>query len=56
MIPAELLVLSAAPGSPAEDGLRPLDGLGADGGAEPGPARPAVTPPAPSTAAPRVPS
>ncbi|MFE3761035.1 helix-turn-helix transcriptional regulator [Streptomyces sp. NPDC059104] len=28
----ELLVLSAAPGSPAEDGLRLLAGLGADGG------------------------
>ncbi|WP_279345531.1 hypothetical protein [Streptomyces sp. AP-93] len=26
----ELLVLSAAPGSPAEDGLRLLAGLGAD--------------------------
>lgn len=34
----ELLVLSAAPGSPAEDGLRLLAGLGADGGA----AHPAV--------------
>ncbi|MFF0428113.1 helix-turn-helix transcriptional regulator [Streptomyces sp. NPDC004520] len=29
----ELLVLSAAPGSPSEDGLRLLAGLGADGGA-----------------------
>lgn len=28
----ELLVLSAAPGSPAEDGLRLLAGLGADSG------------------------
>ncbi|MGW6981950.1 helix-turn-helix transcriptional regulator [Streptomyces sp. NPDC054932] len=39
----ELLVLSAAPGSSAEDGLRLLAGLGADGGAErvsPSPASP----------------
>jgi hypothetical protein len=28
----ELLVLSAAPGSPAEDGLRLLAGLGANSG------------------------
>ncbi|PWK71345.1 helix-turn-helix protein [Streptomyces sp. CG 926] len=32
----ELLVLSAAPGSPAEDGLRLLDGLGAGRGADTG--------------------
>ncbi|MFF9090571.1 helix-turn-helix transcriptional regulator [Streptomyces sp. NPDC014991] len=37
----ELLVLSAAPGSPAEDGLRLLAGLGASGGD----ARPTVTAP-----------
>ncbi|CAM5324468.1 hypothetical protein GCM10010343_31820 [Streptomyces avidinii] len=41
----ELLVLSAAPGSPAEDGLRLLAGLGADSGAERVPLRPAATPP-----------
>ncbi|MEV7414724.1 helix-turn-helix transcriptional regulator [Streptomyces sp. NPDC089919] len=35
----ELLVLSAAPGSPAEDGLRLLAGLGADGAAPHPPAR-----------------
>ncbi|MEV7562710.1 helix-turn-helix transcriptional regulator [Streptomyces sp. NPDC089795] len=35
----ELLVLSAAPGSPAEDGLRLLDGLGADGAGERAPQR-----------------
>ena len=29
----EMLVLSAFPGSPAEDGLRLLAGLGADSGA-----------------------
>lgn len=40
----ELLVLSAAPGSPAEDGLRLLAGLGADSGD----AHPNATPPAPS--------
>ncbi|MGZ9935188.1 helix-turn-helix transcriptional regulator [Streptomyces sp. NC-S4] len=40
----ELLVLSAAPGSPAEDGLRLLAGLGADGsGAERVSKRPAAT-------------
>ncbi|MGF1427985.1 helix-turn-helix transcriptional regulator [Kitasatospora sp. LaBMicrA B282] len=38
----ELVVLSAAPGSPAEDGLRLLAGLGADGGAARPAARPAV--------------
>ncbi|MCF3180617.1 helix-turn-helix domain-containing protein [Streptomyces polychromogenes] len=41
----ELLVLSAAPGSPAEDGLRLLAGLGADdgGSAQPARARPRPT-------------
>ncbi|MFE1791811.1 helix-turn-helix transcriptional regulator [Streptomyces sp. NPDC059525] len=41
----ELLVLSAAPGSPAEDGLRLLAGLGADdgGSAQPAPAHPRPT-------------
>ncbi|GGS24500.1 transcriptional regulator [Streptomyces nojiriensis] len=52
----ELLVLSAAPGSPAEDGLRLLAGLGADGsGAErvsPRPAVPLSTPSTPSIPAP----
>lgn len=43
----ELLVLSAAPGSPAEDGLRLLAGLAADSGAE------RVSPPAPAPASTR---
>nr|CEL18093.1 hypothetical protein [Kibdelosporangium sp. MJ126-NF4]CTQ90678.1 hypothetical protein [Kibdelosporangium sp. MJ126-NF4] len=34
----ELLVLSAGPGNPAEDGLRLLAGLGANGG-DPHPTR-----------------
>ncbi|MFI1645677.1 helix-turn-helix transcriptional regulator [Streptomyces avidinii] len=45
----ELLVFSAAPGSPAEDGLRLLAGLGADSGAERVPLRPAATPPTAAT-------
>ncbi|MFJ6479624.1 helix-turn-helix transcriptional regulator [Streptomyces sp. NPDC091682] len=43
----ELLVLSAAPGSPAEDGLRLLAGLGADSGAERVSPRPAAAASAP---------
>ncbi|MFJ8477816.1 helix-turn-helix transcriptional regulator [Kitasatospora sp. NPDC094011] len=46
----ELLVMSAPPGSPAEDGLRLLAGLGADTGAGgpalPLPTAPAILPPA----------
>ncbi|MFD4736016.1 helix-turn-helix transcriptional regulator [Streptomyces virginiae] len=47
----ELLVLSAAPGSPAEDGLRLLEGLGADNGGERAVPRRTDTPPVPSSAA-----
>ncbi|MFE5516165.1 helix-turn-helix transcriptional regulator [Streptomyces virginiae] len=47
----ELLVLSAAPGSPAEDGLRLLEGLGADNGGERAVPRRPDTPPVPSSAA-----
>ncbi|MFF4421612.1 helix-turn-helix transcriptional regulator [Streptomyces sp. NPDC001549] len=49
----ELLVLSAPPGSSAEDGLRLLAGLGADGGAERLSLHPVATPSTPSPAAPR---
>ncbi|WP_327381372.1 MmyB family transcriptional regulator [Streptomyces sp. NBC_01207] len=45
----ELLVLSAPPGSPAEDGLRLLAGLGADSGAERVSPRAASATSAPST-------
>ncbi|WP_406116732.1 hypothetical protein [Streptomyces virginiae] len=47
----ELLVLSAAPGSPAEDGLRLLEGLGADSGGERAVLRRTDTPSMPSSAA-----
>ncbi|TRV81082.1 helix-turn-helix domain-containing protein [Streptomyces sp. 130] len=49
----ELIVLSAAPGSPAEDGLRLLAGLGADAEAGEAPGRPRAREEDPASAPPR---